>query len=179
MKKTVSVNLAGISFVMDEDAYAVLRAYLDDIARRLDPECREETLSDIESRIAELFRDNGTGDIRVVEIGLVRKVMDIIGSPALFGERPGETPSKERPPLRRPWCDRKLMRDPDHAVLGGVCSGLAAYMGCDTAVIRLVTVLLFLFGTLSLWVYIILWIVIPVPRTPADREIMAAMKNRI
>ena len=179
MKKTVSVNLAGVSFMVDEDAYVALRAYLDDIAQRLDPECRTETLADVEGRVAELFRDNGAGGVRVVEIGLVRKVMDIIGSPAFFGERTEGISAEKQPPLRRPRCERKLMRDPEHAVLGGVCSGLAVYVGWDTSVVRLVAVLLFLFGTLSLWVYIILWIVIPVPRTPADREIMAVMKNRI
>ncbi|HJA98414.1 MAG TPA: PspC domain-containing protein [Candidatus Alistipes avicola] len=57
--------------------------------------------------------------------------------------------------------DRRLTRSADNVVIAGVCAGVADYFGLKTGGVRLVTLLLILFGGLSIWVYIILWIVVP------------------
>ena len=88
MKKTVTANISGIAFTLDEDAYTLLYSYLDDIASRLSNNNEgRETMEDIESRIAEHFRNNGASNIRVVNIELVQKVIALIGTPEIFGEK--------------------------------------------------------------------------------------------
>src|SRR5690606_35015230 len=73
------------------------------------------------------------------------------------------------PPLS---AQRKLMRDPDDKIFGGVCSGLGHYFGIESRWIRLILVLLFIFGGTGFLLYIILWIVMPLARTRADRMAM-------
>lgn len=166
---TVNINLAGMSFVIDEDAYRVLKNYIDDIACRLRGNS-EESLSDVECRIAELFREKGVDGYRVVTLANVREAMAQIGPPDVFGE--GGTYVKPEPEPKR------LMRDPDHRILGGVCSGVALYFGLDTAMIRIAVVLLSFLGGISFLVYIIAWIIIPKPVTLADYELMQEMRKR-
>lgn len=48
-----------------------------------------------------------------------------------------------------------------NSIIAGVCGGVAEYFGLDVSLIRIATLILILFGGLSLWVYIILWIIIP------------------
>lgn len=67
---------------------------------------------------------------------------------------------------------RKLMRDPDDKVFGGVCSGLGHYFGIESRWVRLILVLMFIFGGAGFLLYIILWIVMPLARTRADRMAM-------
>ena len=164
MKETVNVNIGSVAFILDEDAYRVLGSYFDDIRRRL-PEGDAETMGDIEARVAEIFR---------------RATMAQMGSPADFGEPRGAersesaeggtgTESAEQPPLR------KLYRSRTERSIAGICGGLAAYFDSDPTLIRLLMLLLILFGGLSIWAYIILWIVIP--EEPA-RKFNINSKNR-
>ena len=55
---------------------------------------------------------------------------------------------------------KKLLRTPD-GIIAGVCGGLADFFGLDPSLIRIATLILILFGGLSLWVYIILWLIVP------------------
>ncbi|MBP3548190.1 MAG: PspC domain-containing protein [Alistipes sp.] len=57
--------------------------------------------------------------------------------------------------------ERKLRRSRDNRVLAGVCGGLGNFMGIDPVVIRIAVVLLTFFAGMSLWVYIIMWLLIP------------------
>ena len=74
MKETINVNIAQQAFTMDMDAYSALTAYLDDIACRL-PESDAETLADIESRVAEIFRERVPSPMMVITYGVVRSTM--------------------------------------------------------------------------------------------------------
>ena len=86
---------------------------------------------------------------------MVRDAMARMGSPADFGEcRRTQPPRTEQPPQR-------LYRSRNDRMIAGICGGLAVYFGMDVALIRIIAVLLFLFAGLSLWVYPILWAVIP------------------
>ena len=170
MKETVNVNIGSQAFTLDEDAYRVLRNYLEDIRSRL-PEYDTETMGDIESRIAEIFREIVSSPMRVITLDTVRETMNRMGSPADFGERRGSAPQEEQPEAE----PRKLFRSRTDRSIAGICGGLAEYFHTDATVLRLITLFLILFGGLSIWAYIILWIVIP--EEPA-RKFSIHNKNR-
>ena len=164
MKETVNANIGSMAFTLDTDAYRVLGSYFDDIRRRL-PEGDAETMSDIETRVAEIFREKVASPMRVITLDVVRATMEQMGSPADFGEPrdaaqtgtadevPGEGPGEPAP--------RKLYRSRTERSIAGICGGLADYLRVDPLVIRLLTLFLILFGGLSIWIYIILWLVVP------------------
>ncbi|MDR2937093.1 MAG: PspC domain-containing protein [Rikenellaceae bacterium] len=161
MKKTTNINLGGSPFIVDEDAYAILKGYLDDIADRLTAD-RDEVMEDVEGRMAEIFTANLSLRAQVVNATTVNRAIAVIGRPEEFGDHyhkardytRGEEPRSEDRP-------HKLYRSIDDRIVGGVCSGLARYMDIDITLVRVICVLLFFPGGLSLWVYIIMWIVIP------------------
>jgi len=163
MKETIHVNIARQAFTLDLDAYAELQRYLGRIKSRLAPDLREETLADIEARIAEIFAEQLRSPMMVVTLDLVRRAEAQMGAPEDFGDAPagaangtdGNTAENSQPltgSLRRTRNDR---------ILAGVCGGIARYFSIDSSVVRLVTVLLVAFAGLSIWVYLILWIVMP------------------
>lgn len=158
MKKTVDINLGGTAFIIDEDAFLTLKNYLNDVASRL-PETDPEIIGDVESRIAEIFQNHISIRSQVVDLNLVQKTISIMGRPEEFGEKKHIDEMKEN--IRSEHASRRLIRNMNDKMIGGVCSGIAAYFGIDTTIIRVITLLLIFFGGLSLWVYIILWIVIP------------------
>ena len=170
MKETVNVNIGSQAFTLDEDAYRALRNYLEDIRSRL-PEYDTETMGDIESRIAEIFREIVSSPMRVITLDTVRETMNRMGSPADFGERRGSAPQEEQSEAE----PRKLFRSRTDRSIAGICGGLAEFFHVDTTVLRLITLFLILFGGLSIWAYIILWIVIP--EEPA-RKFSIHNKNR-
>ena len=94
MKETVNVNIGSQAFTLDEDAYRVLRSYLDDIRSRL-PEYDTETMGDIEVRIAEIFREIVSSPMRVITLDTVRTAMHRMGAPSDVGERRGNTARQE------------------------------------------------------------------------------------
>lgn len=161
MKETVNVNIGSQAFTLDEDAYRVLRSYLEDIRSRL-PEYDTETMGDIEVRIAEIFRETVSSPMRVVTLDTVRATIHRMGSPSDFGERRGDA-APEQDTEAEP---RKLYRSRSDRSIAGICGGLAEFFHIDTTVLRLITLFLILFGGLSIWAYIILWIIIPEQPAP-------------
>ena len=158
MKKTLNINLGGSAFIIDEDAYLTLKSYLDDIASRL-PEEDAEVINDIEARMAEILQNHLSIRSQVVDVEMVRKTVAVMGRPEEFGEKTYINEMKEN--MKSEQEPRRLYRNMADKWIGGVCSGAAAYFGIDASLVRVITFLLFFFGGLSLWVYIILWIVIP------------------
>lgn len=158
MKETMNVNIGSEAFTIDTDAYGVLKSYLDDVRSRL-PEYDTDTMDDIERRLAELFRERISSPMQVVTVEMVRSAMSLLGAPSAFGERrSGAAPADEGSgePERR-----KLYRSRTNRSIAGICAGLAEFFEIDPTAVRLVTLFLILFGGLSIWVYVILWIVIP------------------
>ena len=162
MKETVNVNIASQAFTLDDDAYAVLRRYLDDIRRRL-PQEDNNTMEDVEARIADIFRERLSSPMMVVSLASVQYAMEQLGQPDDFGECPSDRTGGckgerigEPEPARR-----KLYRSRSDRAIAGICGGLADYLRVDPLVIRLLTLFLILFGGLSIWIYIILWLVVP------------------
>lgn len=194
MKKTININLAGYPFTIDDDAYQMLKDYLDTIRYAFETnEDTEDLATDIESRIAELLIENENGGVRIITLNEISKVIERIGKPSEFIEvdetiqsrdardNMEETEIKEEkitpPPYnprnqysRNPFARKKLFRDPQNSMLGGVCSGFAFYLNIDVTIVRILTVLLFFLSATTVAIaYIILWIVIPEARTPLQR----------
>jgi len=165
MKKTIDINLGGTAFVIDDDAYHTLKNYLDDIASRL-PDGDSEVINDVEARLAEILQNHLSIRAQVVDMEMIKKAMAVMGRPDEFGEKTHINEMKES--MKAEPGPKKLYRNAADRWIGGVCSGVAAYFGIDTSLVRIITFLLIFFGGLSLWVYIILWIVIPKAYLNAD-----------
>lgn len=160
MKKTLNVNIGSVAFTLDEDAYYTLNNYYEDIRSRLYESERSEVMEDIESRTADIFRENLSYPTQVVSLDLVKRTIAIIGSASTFGEKKYDrdyVPPREH---EQP-SPRRLYRSRRNMVLGGVCGGIAQYFDLDPSVVRLLAVLLIFLGGLTFWIYIILWIVLP------------------
>ena len=158
MKQTVNVNIGSMPFILDEDAYQALREYFDDVRSRL-PEDDTETETDVETRMGEILREKVASPMYVVSIDTVRAAIARLGTPDCFGARHDESRNEEKSSTnRRP---DKLRRSCTDRSIAGVCGGLAEYFGIDSSLLRLITLLLIIFGGISIWIYVILWIVIP------------------
>lgn len=157
MKKTVNVNIGGIAFILDEDAYQSLKRYLAEIEIRLDGTDDKETMQDIENRIADIFNERIASRNHVVDLNMVNKTIAIIGKAQEFGEPRRSLPQEE--PAATPSY-RKLYRSRNNQIVGGVCGGIADYVDIDPTLIRILMALFIIFG-IGLIVYIVLWIIIP------------------
>ncbi len=183
MNKTVTINISGIIFHIEEDAYDRLSKYLSTIKGYFSKtDGGNEIMSDIEARIAELLQSKINAGKQVILLSDVEYVMNVMGRPEDFGaeakqEEAGEHAEQE--PVYEERIKRRLFRNPDEKALGGVCSGLGAYFGIDTVWVRLAMFLLIFFGGLSIWVYIVLWIVIPEAKTTADKLAMRGEQANI
>jgi phage shock protein PspC (stress-responsive transcriptional regulator) len=169
MKKTFTINISGRVFHIDDDAHEKLNNYLIQLNRYFgnDPDAKE-IVQDIESRISELFSEKMKSGGEVITLEHVEEVIAIMGMPeAISDTKLVDEEKRERVAYTR---SRKLYRDPDDKVLGGVCSGLGAYFNLDPVVVRIIFILLVILGAGSfLLVYIILWIVVPKARNTAER----------
>ena len=166
MKITVSINLGGYSFNIDEDAYAELKHYLKNLELHFaGEESSSEILSDIETRMAELFRTKLTSYKQVINMEDVRQVISVLGTPEDISDNNGPSAQEK---FASPGYHR-MYRDPDHRVIGGVCSGMGAYWDIDPVIVRIIFVVLVLGGGLGLLVYLILYIVIPEAKTTAQK----------
>lgn len=163
----MNVGIGGFGFMIDEDAYYRLNNYLSRFKGGLDSgKESSEVMSDVEQRIAELFREELRYKEEVVSLPLVEKVIARLGFPD--GTERTEEFSFEQgyDTYARPR--KRLFRDPDDKMLGGVCSGLAAYFDTEIVLLRvlLLVALVCGFGFLA---YIILWIAVPLARTAAQK----------
>ncbi len=176
MNKTVTINISGIIFHIEEDAYDSLSKYLATIKGYFsNTDGGNEIMSDIEARIAELLQEKINAVKQVVLMADVDHVKTIMGKPEDFGGEQTKTENKkqeEQSDFSGEKIKRRLFRNPDDKAVGGVCSGLAAYFDVDTVWIRLAMFLLIFFGGFSIWVYIILWIIIPEAKTTTDKFAM-------
>ena len=149
MKKTLTVNLGGTVFHIDEDAYQLLDKYLANLRIHFrKEEGSEEIMNDFEMRISELFNERVRLGYEVITIEHVEEVIKRMGKPEELFEGEEEKEYKEEARTQAfqeeeiPRGPKKLMRDPDNRVLGGVAGGIAAYMGWDVTAVRLAMIIL-------------------------------------
>jgi len=174
MNKTISINLGGSVFNIEEDAYNVLRTYLENIKSNFsgDPAALE-IMSDIEARIAEIFHDKNSDKKNAVVLEDVNQMISIMGQPEDYkmdddksGSAQNESFTSATTRNRR----RRIYRDNDDAILGGVCAGLSHYVGWDPIVVRLLVVIICFvsFGT-GVFGYILFWALTPAAITTAEK----------
>lgn len=186
MKKTLTINISGSIFHIDEDAFEKLQAYLRTINGHYGTsEEGREIITDIEARISEIFQEKLNTKDQVVNVDMVEETISIMGKPEeIFAtdddsmEEEASSSSEQTPPTGKK--KRRLFRDPDHRVLGGVASGIASYFGIDVVVIRLLFALFFFLGYgFSFLLYIILWIAVPKAVTTTQKLEMQGKKVNI
>lgn len=169
MNKTVTVNIGGIVFHIDENAYDKFKFYLESIRGHFtSEEGRDEIMQDIEARIAEMFQERIRDAKQVITLEDVDVVTRQMGKPEDFaGEEEKESP-RTMPPMEG-QLKRRLYRNPDDKLLGGVCSGISSYFDLDPVWIRLAFVFIFFAFGSGFLLYIILWIVIPEAKTTTEK----------
>lgn len=170
MNQTVTINISGIIFHIEIDAYEDLKIYLNKIKSyfKNSEEC-EEIMTDIEARIAELFSTKISDANQVILKKDVEEIIAIMGKPEQYIDEDEENINEETKKTYTSSKDKKVFRNPDERTLGGVCSGLAAYFGFDAIWLRLFFVLATIFWGFGPLLYIILWIVIPEAKTASDK----------
>jgi len=168
MNKTVSISLSGQVFQIDEQAYDQLKDYLESIRRRFSvSDGGQEIIADIEARIAELFSEKLNERKQVITLADVDDMMQHMGRPEEF-ETAGET---EEPTAAQQKASKRLFKNPDDKIIGGVCSGISAYFGmADPLWMRLAFVfaVFFSFGS-PIFIYIILWMIVPDAKTASEK----------
>lgn len=159
MEKTIHIIIASTTFVCTEEAYEKLSLYLKGMRTHFSEEAEhEEIMKDIESRIAEKLLEKKTS---VISISEVTSIISEMGDVSEL-----EDANEATTPLQP---ERRLYRDLDTALIGGVASGLAAYFNTDTLLIRTLFVISIFFGGTGIVAYIILWIFIPEAKTSAQK----------
>ena len=172
MNKTVTANISGIVFYLEVDAYDKLNNYLATIKNYLkETDSREEIMADIESRIAELFKERFNNERSVVIMSDVDHVIVIMGEPEQYfdGEDSPENNASWSSSNNNTNKSKRIYRDEDDKVIGGVCAGIGHYFGVDRIWIRILFLVAFFVGGFGFIPYIILWIVIPKAKTTAEK----------
>ncbi|MBI1837474.1 MAG: PspC domain-containing protein [Flavobacteriia bacterium] len=179
MKKTVSVNIKGINFLIEEDAYELLQSYMKRLESSLKNEKgSKEIIEDIEYRISELCSQSLINSKQVVELEDIELIINTLGQPEEFIE--GETAFTEEKIHEQTTNNtdsnnfdskqgKRLFRDVENGKIAGVCSGISSYLNLDVIVVRVLFLVVFFLGGFSIPLYIILWIITPKVNTSIDR----------
>jgi len=180
MNKTVTINISGIIFHIEEDAYEKLSKYLAAIKSLFNKaDGGNEIMSDIESRIAEMLQGKTSTVKQVVLMSDVDYVIDNMGKPEEFVADAADANETADQGDNDEPVKRRLFRDGDNKVIGGVCSGVGHYFGFDPVWLRIALLLLFFFAGTGFLLYLILWIAIPEAKTTADKLKMKGEKADI
>lgn len=174
MNKTFNINLGGYPFTIDEDAFEHLKQYTDALRKHFQTyEGADEIISDIESRMAELFNKR-LENRQIVNINDVHAAIARMGTPEDFGAEPlfeedikyAKSESKYNYKT-----GKRLYVNPDDQVIGGVCSGLSAYFGIQDPVWLRITFAVLGFGSFGslIPIYIILMIILPKAETASQQ----------
>jgi phage shock protein PspC (stress-responsive transcriptional regulator) len=167
MNKTISINLGGMFFHIDEDAYQKLSRYFDAVKRSLSTDGRDEIMKDIESRIAELFQERIQNDKQVIGLVEIDAVISIMGQPEDY-----KIDEETAQPIDYsiPSKAKKLYRDKENSIIGGVASGFGHYFTIDPVWIRLLFVIIVVAGFGSpILIYLVLIIIIPEAITTSQK----------
>ena len=194
MKRVETININGIVFSINDDAFGKLNVYLHALNRNFEQEQGgREIIADIEARISELFTERNGSHSEVVTLDDVLKVIETLGTPEDISGADEEFENENTPPPRptKPHSksQRRLYRDPDQRYIGGVCAGLSTWLGITPVILRLVFVIFVLFpfpgfifsifhthgfhrnglSGFFILIYCILWFIIPKAKTTAQK----------
>jgi phage shock protein PspC (stress-responsive transcriptional regulator) len=180
MNKTVNINIGGLFFHTDEEAYQKLSRYFEAVKRSISNSSgKDEIMKDIEMRVAELLNEKQLSEKHVVNMKDVDEVINIMGQPEDYRiDDEGTSNTTSTSFSSTSGKTKKLYRDRDNAIVGGVLSGLGYYFGIDKTWLRiLLVVLVWLAGT-GVLLYVILWIAMPEAKTTTEKlEMMGEPVN--
>jgi len=162
MKKTINISLAKQKFILEEDAYTRLTNYFEEIKKHLGQDVDgNEVIEDIEASIAEKFKKVINKNKEIITLSDVEEIIKVMGTEEDFNREMGTEDKKENKSKRR-----KLYRDPDTAIFGGVSGGIAKFFNLNIIVVRLLFIVLTFFSKgFGILLYIILWITVPKAKT--------------
>jgi len=167
MDKTININIAGILFKIDEDAYHILRDYLQAINNCFrNTQGGAETIEDIESRIAEIFQSQ-KGLAGAITRRHVEEMISIIGRPDDFDRN--ETDAEPRTYI---YQAKRMYRNPNDRIIGGVCGGIGAYLDIEPVLFRILFVIFAVTFGVGLFIYLALWIALPSAKTDTQKREM-------
>lgn len=175
MKKIININLSGRLIPMEDTAYDKLKAYLESLNRHFaHEEGRGEIMSDIESRIAEILQEKIRKGAHCITDEDLEGVIALMGRPEEFDDEPStegqaanasdsgnnssQTGSQQQTGFKTGT--KRLYRNGNDKILGGVCSGIANYFNIDPAIIRIIFAVC-LFAGFGFILYILMWMFIP------------------
>ncbi len=182
MQRILQINIAGRVLPIEEDAYNILKDYIQSLERQFRGSDGQEIIEDIENRIAELFSIRLQSGSPAIDRSDVQKVIDTLGTANDLNDGPkmsspgfGQPSGNSGPGMNNNSFNSRsnqhnrtydrVLRDPYDKVIGGVCSGLGRYFDIDPVIIRLIMVVLFFTFGVGLLAYIIAWAVIPAARS--------------
>jgi phage shock protein PspC (stress-responsive transcriptional regulator) len=170
MKKVININFQGRILPIEEMAYENLKQYIESLRTYFEQEeGKDEIINDIECRVAELCEDRlKKGAVCISEEDIDLIIMSI-GRPADFEAQDGfeantnantgaNQAQSNTQNAGEPTYQKRLYRDEQNKVLGGVCAGIANYLNLDPIIIRVLWILLF---GISFFAYLLLWIAVP------------------
>jgi phage shock protein PspC (stress-responsive transcriptional regulator) len=173
MKKVININFQGNVVPIEETSYELLQQYIESLRNYFaKEEGRDEIINDIESRISELFQERLKKGSTCITDDDVNAIIKNMGRPQDFeDEENGDQPNNSREKkesttgektesfFQNTWTanGKRLYRDENHKILGGVCSGIAAYFGIDPVIVRV----LFIVSGIGFFLYLLLWIFVP------------------
>ena len=166
MKEITRIHLAKTPYDIELDAKEVLQKYLSEIKQMMGS---EDTMYEIEARMVELLGERGVQSNGIITMSDVEDLRSKMGIPKEFSDSESNEDSQaDLKPSNSPA--KRLMRDTDNAIFGGVCAGIAAYWGINPLWVRLLFIIspFITFGT-ALLVYIIIWISLPEAKTAAEK----------
>ena len=167
MDKTININIAGILFQIDEEAYGILRDYLQAINSRFrHVRGGVETVEDIESRIAEIF-ESQKGTAGTISAHNVEAMISIIGKPEDFDNNDDEAETHSYTSLKK-----RMYRNPDDTIISGVCGGIGAYLNTDPVLFRILFVVFTATLGVGFFIYLALWIALPPASTDSRKREM-------
>ena len=174
MKKTVSVNIKGMNFLIEEDAYELLQDYMNRLSHGLRNEKdSKDIIEDIEMRIAELCTSRLNDKKQVIEIEDIQLILDTLGDPSQYLDDEDSTTQEFKESANQKTYqqdrERHLFRDLENASIAGVCAGIANYFNIDVIIIRAIFLIMFFFGGFGFPLYIILWIVVPKAKSTIEK----------
>lgn len=172
MKKIININLSGRVIPIEDSAYEKLQGYIESLRRYFSHEDgRDEIINDIESRIAELMNEKVRKGASCVTDADIDEIIASMGRPEDFDADTTETSTSSSSSTRQEQreysrTERKsrgrLYRDTSDKFIGGVCSGIAAYLNTDPAIVRILFAIITFGGFgLGFLVYILLWMILP------------------
>ena len=169
MKKTITINISGIVFHIEEDGYEALKIYLDSVKKHFGGfQDSSEIITDIESRIAEIFTTKISDTKQALTKDDIDQLIRTMGQPADFADAESAEQEKTNHPNNSKPTDsigqplkKKIYRDNRRKVIGGVCAGLAHYLKTDPAWIRVLFAALIFAGGFIIIAYILMWAIIP------------------